>query len=155
MRILKRQISLSAYSLGERFGKRKISEKVKFLKEEFAIPFSEREAKNRYKLYNLLTHAQKKVPYYTTVFSEIGFAPEDILKDLKSLKKVPFLTKDIVRKHEKELLDKTKPHPPHMRRTGGSTGLSTAFRYDTEALDWTAAVNIEFLSCAGKELGMS
>jgi phenylacetate-CoA ligase len=51
----------------------------------------------------LLKHAYENVPYYTRVFDERGIKPEDI-KSLSDLKKLPYLTKDLVRKNLKDLI---------------------------------------------------
>lgn len=74
------------------------------------------------KLRALIHHAYANVPYYHAVFKELGLRPEDI-KSKKDLEKIPFLTKEIIRRHSEELRAKNVPLsmtlPAH---SSGTTG---------------------------------
>lgn len=78
-------------------------------------------------LHKVIEHAYNNVPYYNRVFNERGLAPKDI-KDFNDLKKLPYLTKDIVRENMNELIatnyDKKKLK---YVTTGGTTGKPMSF----------------------------
>ena len=59
-------------------------------------------------LSKLLHYAYENVPYYSKVFDESGLKPKDI-QDFNDLQKLPFLTKDIIRKNLKDLKAKNYP----------------------------------------------
>ena len=48
------------------------------------------------KLFNLLKHAYKNVPYYTHLFDKLGIKPQNIKKK-EDLQKLPILTKELIR----------------------------------------------------------
>ncbi|MFC1977598.1 phenylacetate--CoA ligase family protein [Chloroflexota bacterium] len=54
------------------------------------------------RLRDLLRHAYENVPYYRRVFDERGLRPEDI-QDVDDLKKLPYLTKEIIRENYHDL----------------------------------------------------
>ena len=75
------------------------------------------------RLHKLLNHSYSNVPYYTKLFGEQGLKPEDI-HSFQDLQKLPFLTKEIVRKNINDL--KAKNYPKHkfqLATTGGTTGV--------------------------------
>ena len=55
------------------------------------------------KLKSLIHHAYRNVPYYHKVFNSLNLSPEDI-RTRDDLKKLPCLTKDIIRKNAKDLV---------------------------------------------------
>ncbi len=61
-------------------------------------------------LQRLLLHSYKNVPYYTTLFDEHRLHPTDITS-LQDLRKIPFLTKDLVRKNIESLKATNYPQP--------------------------------------------
>jgi len=73
-------------------------------------------------LEKLLNHAYKNVPYYRRVFDERGLKPGDI-QSIEDLRKLPFLTKEIIRKN-KEKLKAANFHGSAFSNatTGGSSG---------------------------------
>ncbi len=78
-------------------------------------------------LKKLLIHAFENVPYYTKLFNKIDLKPGDI-NSLQDLQKIPYLTKEIVRKNLKTL--KATNYPEHRFEdlsTGGSTGQPLRF----------------------------
>jgi len=78
-------------------------------------------------LKKLLIHAFENVPYYTKLFNKINLKPEDI-NSFQDLQKIPYLTKEIVRKNLKTL--KATNYPEHRFEdisTGGSTGQPLRF----------------------------
>lgn len=62
----------------------------------------------RRRLRRLLRHAYENVPYYRGVFDERGLKPDDF-DDVEDLKKLPILTKDIIREHRDDLTARNIP----------------------------------------------
>lgn len=74
-------------------------------------------------LSTLLHHAYQNVPYYRTVFDERGFKPNHI-QDFGDLRKLPYLTKDLVRENLHDLIARNIPREQmEYVTTGGSTGI--------------------------------
>ena len=71
------------------------------------------------RLRSLLVRAGKRVPYYSRLFGELRFDPEAI-GSLQDLERLPFLTKDAIRKNLEDL--KAKGARLSLYNTGGSTG---------------------------------
>jgi len=75
----------------------------------------------------LLAHAETLVPYYRTLFRNIGVRSEDI-RTWEDFSRLPILTKDIIREHERNLIredvsvDRLQKH-----FSGGSTGVPLKF----------------------------
>lgn len=81
-------------------------------------------------LSKLLHHAYENVPYYRRVFDERGLKPKDI-QNVDDLRKLPYLTKEIIRKNFSELLAKSIHESRlEMVRTSGSTVSPLAFYYE-------------------------
>jgi len=71
----------------------------------------------------LIRHAYDNVPYYRRLFDQHALKPTEITS-LTDLRKIPCLTKELVRQHSNELL--ATNIPPSRRlymNTGGSTGV--------------------------------
>jgi phenylacetate-coenzyme A ligase PaaK-like adenylate-forming protein len=66
--------------------------------------------------------AAKNVPYYKALFSQIKFNPETDFKQLSDLEKIPVLTKDIIRKEYKNLINPNYSGIVIEYATSGSTG---------------------------------
>lgn len=78
------------------------------------------------RLQKMIKCAYKSVPYYRNLFDRIGIAPSQI-KSVEDLKKVPFLTKEMIRENYEELVsDDSRAKRPYFRSlyTSGSTGLN-------------------------------
>jgi phenylacetate-CoA ligase len=92
-------------------------------------------------LENLILHSYKHIPYYQNIFDKI-----DIIKNgkvnLSKFHEIPILTKDLLRKHQKELISKD-----YLKRkwyynfSGGSTGEPTMFIQDNYYQKWYTASN--------------
>jgi phenylacetate-CoA ligase len=93
-------------------------------------------------LRRLVHHCVANVPYYKRVFREFGLQPEDITT-VDDLKKLPILTKEIVRKHKSEML---ATNFSFLRKdpdaTSGSTGMPLDFFVDstTRAMEMALAL---------------
>jgi len=82
-------------------------------------------------LSKLFHHAYENVPYYRRVFEERGLKPKDI-QDFDDLKKLPYLTKDIVRENLPYLIANNYPKSKlQYVTTGGSTGNPLGFYHET------------------------
>lgn len=78
-------------------------------------------------LEKLLKHAYKNVPYYRKVFDKRGLRPKDV-RDFNDLKKLPFLTKEIIRNNLNDLMAKNLPTSMFQYvYTSGSTGIPLQF----------------------------
>ena len=131
------------YPLAERQLDRKIRSKLKELTDFGRKPFQERRQIQVGSLVKVLKIAATSVPYYRDLFRDIGFDPEKVSEDVAYLQRVPYLTKDIIRREGDRLLNERLPKELlRLRKTGGSTGLSADIYYSQEALDWTAAVSL-------------
>ena len=70
----------------------------------------------------LLSHAYENVPYYRKIFDERALKPKDINR-LEDLKKLPYLTKDIIRNNLDDLVSKNFPkNKLKTQNTSGTTG---------------------------------
>jgi phenylacetate-CoA ligase len=78
-------------------------------------------------LLRLLHHSYDNVPYYHKVFDSVGLRPKDICS-LEDFRRLPFLTKNIVKEHVNELKAMNYPNRSFEPiTTGGSTGAPLSF----------------------------
>jgi phenylacetate-CoA ligase len=139
------------YPLAERAQKRSISPKLRVLRREASLPFSERKASAHRRLTDCLEHAGQTVPYYRDLFTAKGFEPAKTRRDIRYLEELPYLTKDILREQGRRLVSEAYTGKiVREQKTGSSTGPAAVIYYDREALDWTAAQNMLMLEWAGK-----
>jgi phenylacetate-CoA ligase len=89
------------------------------------------------RLRELLTHADRHVPYYRAVFEARGFRPENVAS-LQEISRIPFLTKSIIRANAENL--KSERAVGLMRfNTGGSTGEPLIFYLGRERVSHDVA----------------
>ena len=90
-------------------------------------------------LKKLLHHAYENVHYYRKVFDERGLRPKDI-QDFDDLKKIPFLTKEIIQNNLEDLVAQNYPRSKlQYVTTGGSTGIPMGFYLDKNiagSIEW-------------------
>ena len=72
-------------------------------------------------LQKTINHAIGHSPYYRRLFRELGAEAEDI-RDEESFKKIPILTKSIIRRKARQILVEPKPRFLVEAKTSGSTG---------------------------------
>lgn len=89
------------------------------------------------RLRNLLTNVQKHVPYYRDLFASVDFNAENI-NTLDDLKCLPFLTKPIIRKNQKQLKS-TQAGKLARFNTGGSSGEPLIFFIGNERVSHDVA----------------
>ena len=104
-----------------RFGK-VFSQTYNFLQESQWWSRKELENYQMDQLNKLLIHAYNNVPYYQNLFNKQGLKLDDI-QSLDDLKKIPFLTKDMVREESKDLIAKNYDIKNlYISHTSGTTG---------------------------------
>ena len=90
-------------------------------------------------LSKLLHHAYENVPYYRKIFDERGLKPKDI-QNFDDMKKLPCLTKKIIRENLQDLFAQNYPLSRfEYVTTGGSTGIPLGFyqeRVVSSAKEW-------------------
>ena len=79
-------------------------------------------------LSRVLINAQKYVPYYGKLFSEYEFNPN--IKSFDDIKKLPYLTKDIINTNFDEMVSKNFNGKKYLFKTSGSTGKRLQFYGD-------------------------
>lgn len=130
-----------AYPIAERMERRFIREKREELRHFYRMSASMRRSTALRNLIDMLHFASVEVPYYRDLFKKIQFDPASVVRDVKYLEDVPFLTKEIIREQSVRLLSRNPEllrH--HVVKTGGSTGPSCHLYYDQDAADYAAAV---------------
>lgn len=83
-------------------------------------------------LKNILKYSYKFVPYYTELFDEVGFCPQN-MKSFEEIQIIPFLTKELLRLNFDKLISTENiPGGHYVAITGGSTGepLKVLLDYD-------------------------
>lgn len=105
------------------------------------------------RLRHLLTHAYKTTTYYKRVFDELSFNPKEF-ESLKDIKKIPFLSKKIIRSKSEDLLSNSfKPEQIHFSETGGTTGVKMKFWRDNTCLTPKEASRYRFEKWTGWDIG--
>jgi len=112
-------------------------------------------ALQRQKLQRILHHAHTHVPYYRRLFDQVGFDPATFESDPDSFRRVPFMTKAIIRENYDDLITTEAKRRAGMSTltTGGSTGQPLVFMQDNNFRDFVTADIHRHLGWAGWELG--
>lgn len=101
-----------------------------YLKYTERLPEEEIEKLKNEKLCEVITHAYRTVPYYKEVFDKLNIRPSDI-KEESDLVKLPFLSKELLRKNQEALIaDDMDIKKLHWITTSGSTGNPVGFYID-------------------------
>jgi len=103
-------------------------------------PKAMREAQFR-RLRRHLDFAYREVPYYTRLLDEHGLQPWRI-QDLDDFARIPFLTKDIIRRHFRELQPRTPLRGVQRLSSGGSTGTPVTVLVDRQRAAFTDATRL-------------
>lgn len=109
--------------------------------------FSEEEIKEyqRNKLKRILLYSWKNVPYYRKILTNAGVVVNGNV-NLDNFNKIPFLTKDIIRREGKNLYSKEKRKGVYENTSGGSTGEPVRFLQDREYDEWNNATKLNFFN---------
>lgn len=103
------------------------------------------------KLKHLLSHAYNHVPYYRELFNSELIAPDDI-KTVSDLRKLPFLTKSIIRRHIETLKSETSKNLKRFN-TGGSTGEPLLFYLGKRRIGYDIAAKLRSARWWGVNIG--
>lgn len=105
------------------------------------------------KLRALVRHAFDNVPYYHKIFTQRGITPDDI-KTKNDLKKIPILTKDVIRKNLPDLLAKNIPKSKMIEsHSSGSTGEPMKYYIDNRSYSADWAQTFRCWGWAGYRIG--
>jgi phenylacetate-CoA ligase len=109
----------------------------------------------RNKLQKTVTYAYKYTSYYQQLFDRVGFRPDDLCHDPDSFRKIPFLTKDLIRENFDALLTTEPCRRAQLSQvtTSGSTGHPLVFMQDRDYRDGVTADIQRHLGWAGWTLG--
>lgn len=111
------------------------------------------EERQREKLRNILVHAYENTLYYKEIFDESGFNPYKV-SDTFELRKIPLLTKEIVRKRFDDLTAANiRKDQVSEANTGGSTGVPMTFLRDRESLYMRKGQELYFDRWMGYRIG--
>jgi phenylacetate-CoA ligase len=105
------------------------------------------------RLRRIITHAYHNVPYYQKLFKDNNIMPDDI-KTWKDLEKIPFLTKDLLKRHFNSLIARNaKKYRPVLLSTSGTTGSKIDFYVDKPSNILEFVYYWRFWGWAGYKLG--
>lgn len=112
-------------------------------------PFEKLQKLSEKKLHALLNHCYTNVPYYHQVFKNLRLKPDDI-KTVEDLRKLPTLTKSMVRENFHRLIaSNLSPKQLLLSSTSGSTGEPLRFINDSVSLLWINAAVLRSFYWAG------
>lgn len=141
------------YPIGEKLTRREIRPKLNELRRWRQLSNADRRRLSLQRLHSILNWAGSTVPYYRDLFREIHFNPDQVLRSGEEILKIPYLTKEILREQGPRMLsEKMAPRSLQIRKTNGSTGLTTDIYYDSEFLDWSAAANLLTYDYTGRRM---
>jgi len=104
-------------------------------------------------LEKLIQHSYDNVPYYRDLFREHGLSPRDIQRK-EDLKKLPFLTKDLIKANFEQLQAQNMPRSSiEFHTTGGTTGTPLAVGLERRTNAIRLAFDWRFFNWAGYHFG--
>lgn len=93
-------------------------------------------------LRDFVRHAYEHTKYYKELFDSLGLKPEDV-KTAEDLKKLPILTKDIIRSRYDDFIPDNLSQLPHRQdRTGGTTGEPMRFLTSEDTWGYVTAAKM-------------
>lgn len=106
------------------------------------------------KLHRVIEHAFQTVPYYRRIMEERALTPYDIT-DFNDLRKLPLLTRDILRTQQEVLLSSEADHATLQTNfSSGSTGARAEFKQDLNFRMWMRAHQLRTYGwCSDWQLG--
>lgn len=138
----------------ERFGGSRIGPCLQQLDETQRYSRQDLETYRWQKLRTLLEHAYTFVPYYRRILDDIGMKPGDF-RDPQDLRKIPVLTKKMVRENVEALRTTGSARPMKVvgAQTGGTTGEPLKFLRDTDCISFTRAALLRSYAWTGYRIG--
>jgi len=122
----------SLFVIGYSFKNKDFLKQYNFVKKN---EFESYETLKRYqeeKLQRLIQFSYNNVPYYHKLFEKLNLKPEDI-QSIEDLQKLPILTKEIIRKHQRDFIPTNLKEQKYVNSsTGGSTGEPLQYRLSKE-----------------------
>ena len=139
------------YPLSDKFMGLSINKNLKKNRSTQWYTAAELSALQKKKLFAILPHCNNHIPYYQKLFKDYSF---DINGNLpKELKKIPILTKKIIKNHlPYDLTDKTRKIYT-IEKTSGSSGEQGEFYLDREAFSKIIAAQTLYWEWAGYSFG--
>ena len=139
----------------ELYSQTTIKKNLAFLnKSQWWTPEQLGELQNK-KLRALVRHAYRNVPYYRRLFNENDIRPDDI-KTINDIRKIPYLTKDLIRENLTDLLAQNISSSRYMKfHSSGSTGEPLNYYMDKEAYSQSWAQTFRCWGWGGYRLGDS
>ena len=105
------------------------------------------------KLQKLIYFSYNNVPYYSKLFENLNLNPDDI-QTIEDLQKLPILTKEIIRNHQKDFIPLNLKEQKYINgSTSGSTGEPLQYRLTVEDETLGLAIMYANWGYAGYELG--
>ena len=102
------------------------------------------------RLKQIIEYSYRNVPYYRELFTNVNFHPDDF-KSIEDIKRIPYLTKNMVRENQDKLLSQVFPKKYlKVTETGGTTGLPMAFLMDDRT---TSIIEMAYLTDMWKKVG--
>jgi phenylacetate-CoA ligase len=104
-------------------------------------------------LRRMLQHCEQHVPYYRELFAQHNIRADDI-RTLADARRIPILTKDIIRARIDDLISDTTSKAELMRfHSGGSTGVPLTFYHTRQYVDESDAATYRALEQCGWKPG--
>jgi phenylacetate-CoA ligase len=128
----------------------RIPSNLKEIEKVSRFSLKQKEDYQKKKLRKLLLYAYKNIPYYNKILAEVVVNGK---VDLDNFSKIPFLTKEIIRREGKNLYSKEKRKGVYKNTSGGSTGEPVKFIQDKNYDEWNIATKIYYNKKLGKDLG--
>lgn len=132
----------------------KIVKRLKEIRKYEYIGFNKLKKIQSDKLEKLLLHSYLNVPYYKKHLEDNKVIDKELNVNLSNFKKLPILTKNIIRDNYETLksLD-YKKRKAYENTSGGSTGEPLLLIQDKEYSDWNIANKIYLKTFGGQEIG--
>lgn len=99
-----------------------------------------------------LDFAYREVPYYTRLLDEHGLQPARI-QSFEDFARIPYLTRDLLRRHLDDLQPRRKLRGVRRMSTGGSTGSPVTIMVDAERAAFTDATRLRAHRWFGVDMG--
>lgn len=129
-----------------------IQKKMKFLEKSQYWSRKKIEDYQNKRLKELIKHAYDNVPYYKKLFDKLNIKISDI-KTKKDLKKIPLLTKQLIKENFEDLKASNLLEKSYPTYTSGSSGTPMVFFQTKEDFSWIWAAEFRSWMKAGYKLG--
>lgn len=131
-------------------GRRSLLSQVRYLDKLNFASRSEIDAQAHRNLFHLLSHAIRSVPYYRNLISVENLSEATAAS---CLRRMPVLTKDIVRREGKRLISEERGSRVRWNSSGGSTGEPIRLLQDRNMAYHGRATELLFMRWAGHRMG--